>query len=520
MENNIKRREFLSYCFKTGISVSALLSIKPPLAQQAISDNRKSNAQKPNVLMLCLDDLNDWVGVLGGYPGVHTPNIDALAQSGMLYTNAHAAAPVCSPSRAATLFSYYPFKSGIYSNGQRFDKSPNFDNRISLPYFFKLNGYDTYGTGKIFHGRDKKAWTHREKCKNSPQCTIKGSRTGNPGRIEPHTQSSEQGVANVAPYYTLQTHPDAIRTRWMCGQILQKSHSVPFFAALGLVKPHSPYICPQEFFDLYPLQDIALPPGMLGSIAAAYDDLQDVPERIAKSISYGKRGDMLRVLKNQELNRYIQGYLANISFADWCVGQALEALNNGPNKDNTLVVLWSDHGYQMGEKVRMTKYSVWERSTRVPLIFAGPGIKPGVYSNPISLMDIYPTLTDWCLGLKPDGLDGKSFARQLKGEVDSIPRVVLTTHGINGIITWQHSELVFAVRTERYRLIRYSNKNQTDFDYEMYDHFTDPYEANNLLANEKLTMTQQQAFLMLKNSLPDLSTVSPPTGNSTKTIGE
>ncbi|MDD5271457.1 MAG: sulfatase [Methylovulum sp.] len=523
MNNTIKRREFLSYLVKAGVSASALLSLKSPLAQQITSAILESSAQKPNVLMLCIDDLNDWVGVLGGYPGVHTPNIDALAQSGMLYTNAHAAAPSCSPSRAATLFSYYPFKSGVYSNKQYFDQSPNFDNRISLPYFFKLNGYDTYGTGKIFHGRDDKAWTYWEDCETSPQCTIKGSvknRLGDPGKIEPHTLSSEQGVANVAPYYTTQTHPDAIRTQWLCEQVLQQSHTAPFFAALGLIKPHAPYICPQEFFDLYPLEDIALPPGMLGSIAAAEHDLHDVPERIAKSHRYGKRGSMLKVLKNNELNRYIQGYLANISFADWCVGQALAALNNGPNKDNTLVMLWSDHGYQMGEKVRMTKYSVWEHSTRVPLIFAGPGITPGVYAKPVSLMDIYPTLTDWCLGVEPDGLDGISFARQLRGTVDGIPRVVVTTHGYDGIITKKHSDLVFAARTERYRLIRYSNETQTGFDYELYDHSTDPYETNNLLANGKLTLFQQTAFAKMDALFPNLSAVSPPTGSSSKTIDD
>ena len=276
---------------------------------------------------------------------------------------------------------------------------------------------------------------------------------------------------------------------------LDKPSSEPFFLACGFTKPHLPWVVPRKYFDLYPLESIALPPSVVG-------DLADVPafgKRLAREVydPSGEKnfatpgGDHANVVSNGQWHIAVQAYLATISFVDAQIGRVLDALNDSPHANNTIIVLWGDHGWHLGEKEHWRKHALWNVSTRTPLIFAGPfgsETTAGVAENqvcerPVSLIDIYPTLIDLC-GLPPrDGLDGRSLQSLLKNPGQTWDHPVVTTFGFNN----------HAIQTPRWRYIRYGDGGE-----ELYDHARDPNEWKNLASNRQY----QATILELKTHLP------------------
>ena len=412
-------------------------------------------SRPPNVLVIMIDDLNDWVGCLGGHPGVKTPNMDRLASRGMLFSNAHAQAVVCGPSRISLLSGRMPQTTGARDFKQFWDYEALVGHN-PLPLHFKQLGYTTYGSGKVFHkgflpGAERDSWDHIP------------DGFGMPRPDEPIHVTWHDGMWDWGP---IDKPPEAwgdYRLAVNMGKVLRESHDKPFFIMAGLLLPHVPMHAPQEWFDRFPLEDLELP-------EVRTDDLDDVPN---PEIALVFRGDPTHetVVEGKYWKSLVQAYLASTSFADHCVGRMLDALENGPNKDNTIVVLLSDHGFHLGEKQHWAKRTLWEESTRVPLIISGPGIEPGQSEKPVGLIDLYPTLCELTSQPTPDGLDGHSLLPLLRNPGVNWPHPAYTTY----------EEGDLAVRTEHWRYIR-----NVDGGEELYDHRKDPNEWTNLASNPEV----------------------------------
>ncbi len=408
-------------------------------------------AEKPNVLFIAVDDLNDWTGVLGGYPGIETPNLDRLANSGVLFTRAYCSAPACNPSRASLLTGVRPSTSGIYHNNQPWRKA--MPDAVTLPQRFQAAGYRVWGGGKIYHGRfpDRPSWHEYLKRPGDPyppKLPINGFR---------NTGHFDWGPVQVADAKM----GDTIVTDWGIDFLKQKQDR-PFFLAVGIFRPHLPWYVPQKYFDKYPLDKIQLP-------KVLESDLDDVPPA-------GKRmarlRDDRRFPDDESRRKAVQGYLACITFADAQIGRLLDALDASPHADNTIVVLWSDHGWHLGEKHHWRKFALWEEATRVTMMITAPGVTlpGGRCGRTVSLLDIYPTLCDLCGLEPPEAIEGDSLTSLLRDPQHAWDRPAITTHGRNN----------HAVRSERWRYIRYHDGGE-----ELYDHESDPHEWKNLAGDTK-----------------------------------
>ncbi len=427
---------------------------------------RAAKPAHPNVLFIAVDDLRDWVGHLDGHPNVKTPHIDRLAKRGVSFTRAYCAAPLCKPSRVALLTGLAPSRSGIYGNAGDFRKL--IPEAVTLMQHFRAADYGVRGGGKIFHGTaagDKDSWDEyftpqRQKLKSAPRDRDLAANAWTPwGPLDAEDDDMFDGkVAN-----------------WVISQ-LEQAQERPFFLAYGLTKPHLSWQVPEKYFDLHPLESIQLPPVKEG-------DLDDVPaygKMLAEQVydpSMQKNfaaagGDHDNVLTHQQWRVAVQAYLATISFADAQIGRVLDALDRSEHADNTIIVLWGDHGWHLGEKEHWRKHALWEVSTRTPLIIAAP---EGVAKNrlcqaPVSLIDLYPTLIDLCALPQRDGLDGQSLQPLLKNPDLDWDHPVVTTYGYQN----------HTVRTDRWRYIHYHDGGQ-----ELYDHKNDPNEWTNIAGNSE-----------------------------------
>lgn len=403
---------------------------------------------KPNVLFIAVDDLNDWIGALDGYPGVKTPHIDRLAKRGVLFARAYVAAPACNPSRVALLTGVRPSTSGVYHNHQPW--RPALPDVVTLPQLFMAHGYHVVGGGKIYHGRypDEASWHDYLERGADPR----------PSREVLEDPHSRAGGIVWGKLEASDGEMDDYRVTSWAVDYLQRKHDKPFFLACGIFRPHMPWQVPAKYYDLYPLQQIRLP-------EVPEDDLEDVPAagvRMARP-----KHDHATILKTENWRHAVQAYLASISFADAQVGRLLDALDAGPNRENTIIILWGDHGWHLGEKHHWRKFSLWEEATRAPLIFVVPGVTEpgGVCRRAVDFMNIYPTLAALC-GL-PVGrrLEGVSMQSLLKDPEAAWGHPALTTHGRNN----------HGVRSDRWRYIRYADGSE-----ELYDHQADPMEWKNL----------------------------------------
>jgi len=446
------------------------------------SSEKKMNP--PNVLMISIDDLNDWVGVLGAHPDAQTPNIDRLAKEGILFTNAHCQAPICGPSRASLLSGLRPSTTGVY--GQISDEDlravPSFENIDFLPEYFKKNGYKTLGVGKIFHGHAPKGVFQH----SGGRIKGFGPKPTKPFKWNQKGTSTDWGA--FPQHDSLMN--DYSYAQWTKKE-LQKKHDQPFFMAVGLIRPHVPWYAPKKWFDQYDVDKIALP-------QYDPDDFNDLPE-IAKRIAYkGMMPTTDWAIESGEWRNIVHAYLACISFVDHQVGIVLDALQNSEYHDNTIVVLWSDHGYEIGEKGSFGKHTLWSESTKVPLIFKIPDFKsPKSIDQPVELLDLYPTLLDFAKLPKNPLNEGKSLRSFIEGNADD-EAIAITTYGKNN-----HSMI-----NQSYRYIRYEDGSE-----ELYDLSIDPDEKNNIADRPDLNAVKESLMLQFpqKNvpwAVPSFNTVN------------
>lgn len=420
----------------------------------------ESKKDSPNVLFIAIDDLNDWTGSLGGHPQVKTPHLDKLAESGVNFTNAHCQAPICMPSRASLLTGTYPHRNGIYMIEQKYHDAPLLKGAVTLPQHFKNNGYHTMACGKIYH-----RWNDHQDGSDWDEYGFRKGWTWMRDLVGPKGVSGlpEPSIFDFGPIDVNEEQMNDWQVADWAAERLDKESEKPFFLAVGFITPHLPHFTPREYFDAYPVDQVELPETLPG-------DLDDLPPMGLKFTRYFDTTPMSHqnITRHGLWHKAVSSYLACATFTDTCVGRVIDALKKGPNADNTIVVLWSDHGFHVGEKMHWEKRSLWEESTRVPLIFAGPGIPSNkACSRPVGLIDIYPTLVDLC-GLEQvpnDQLQGRSLVPLLEDSDREWNHPVLITHHPGN----------HAIRTERWRYIHYDNGDE-----ELYDHTKDPNEFHNL----------------------------------------
>jgi len=408
-----------------------------------------------NVLFIAVDDMNDWVGCLGGHPDAKTPNIDRLAERGMLFTRAYCPAAICGPSRTAILSGAAPSLSGVWQYGS-IDVRSMFpkDRLVTLPERFILHGYDSLKAGKVFHyPTDLASWTEYFHADGYP-------------RPDPMPWS---GLELESPYKEFDWGPvdaadsefvDDRHISWLIDK-LQAPRDKPLFLAAGLIRPHLPWHVPKRFFDQYELDEVDLP-------ETIPDDLADVSATAKGFAAPTKEQDMIEASGNWR--EAVRGYLAAISFADHEVGRIVDALEASPGAGNTIIVLWSDHGQHLGEKHHWRKQTPWAESARVPFIVYVPGMaSAGARCDRIvSLQDIYPTLMDLCRLRGPMPASGHSLVPLLVNpDIPwDYPAITSVTSTCNGIRRDKWSYMSYAKGTE-----------------ELYDLEADPNEWRNLASD-------------------------------------
>lgn len=420
--------------------------------------------KRPNVLFISFDDMNDWTHGLGGHPQAQTPNMDRLEQRGTLFANAHCQAPLCNPSRTSLFTGRRPSTTGVYALDPWFRSAPQLADIVTMPQYFQRAGYTTIATGKNYHD----AYPPKDGRKDGAEFSTWGFFGGSlphPKQKFVHTpqdiklmdwgifpdEDNEQDDWKVADY--------------AIDRLKQMPKDKPFMLCVGFRHPHVPLYATKKWWDKYPLETLQLPP-------VKEDDRDDVPP-FAWYLHWKLPEPRLKFLKEaDQWKNLVRAYLASITLGDHLLGRVLDAAEAaGFNDSNTIVVVWSDHGWHLGEKGITGKNTLWERSTHVPVIFAGPGVTAGQRcTRPVELLDLYPTLAELCGLPAPQGVEGHSIVPQLKDAKAPREWPAITTHGQNN----------HTVRTERYRYIRYVDGSQ-----ELYDMQSDPNEWTNLAKDPK-----------------------------------
>jgi len=489
------------------------------------------NVDKPNILFIICDDLNDYVEGYGGHPQSITPNIDKLEKAGVRFTNAHSNAPVCSPSRASLFMGIYPHKSNKLGF-RKWYKNPILKNSKSIMEYLNENGYNVLGTGKLFHSNLKSIWDefgNRAFYGPHPFNGIKttghpsvpqpfrsiGALDGTFARLSdvPNVPATEDYPGHSGWYNNLEKKdfryvnendrdllPDEENALWTANKIKElelKNTDEPFFLAVGFIRPHTPLMAPDKYFDMFPLDSIILP-------IIKENDAEDCfyndyfTEKTSRGLkAFAKFKESYPDNFEMGLKKYIQAYLACVAFADEQVGTVLDALENSKFKDNTIVIFTSDHGYNHGEKDYLFKNSLWEESTRIPLIIYDPrgNNQNTTVTKTVSLIDVYPTIADYCnlsgqtiknsKGMPIDGHSLKPLVdKPSKGKWDgsNVALTVIASKTDDKILL-KH----FSVRSDNWRYTLYANGEE-----ELYDHRNDPYEWNNIAANPKFKQEKQK----------------------------
>lgn len=445
--------------------VGILFVVAKPVQAQAPSASKKPF----NILFIAIDDLNNWVGVLGGHPQAKTPHLDRLAKKSVLFKRAYCAAPACNPSRTALLTGLRPSTTGVYHNDQPW--RPALPDAVTLPAYLRQNGYLVWGGGKIFHGgyNDAQAWAEYFTGKAAPpqkSVPLRGA-GGNLQWSPLHADDSAM--------------PDTQMTDWAIKK-LQQNHDQPFFMAVGYVKPHLEWSVPKKYFDMHPLDQIQLPKVLA-------NDLDDIPPAGVKMAK--PEGDHKKIVAGGLWKEAVQAYLACGTFMDAQVGRLIDALEKSGQWDNTIVILWSDHGWSHGQKQHWRKFSLWEQDCQVLLLASVPGITSpgGECLRPVNLLDLFPTMIELCSLPEKKGLEGTSLAPLLKNPQATRDLASITTHGFKN-----HS-----IRTLRWRYIQYKDGSE-----ELYDHSADPLEWKNLANDpEHVKLKEQLAAQLPRTNTPD-----------------
>lgn len=495
-----------------------------------VSNKAFSQNSQPNVLIIMIDDLNDCIEGMGGHKQALTPNINQFAKTATRFKCAYTNAPMCGPSRASMFTGVYPHNSGNFFQAP-WMRNEVLNNTRTMMEQFKATGYKVLGTGKIMHHNKKDMWTHFENPADYGPSPFNGServphpdtpkpffdigwvdgslgpfvdlavRVGEDGNLLSWTTGNGRNI----PYKTMRyindedrdPTPDEVNATWAANklqELAQNTSDQPFFMAVGFLRPHTPLVAPQKYFDRFPLDELEL------SVIKANDEedthLQVAYQGDVFTLRMGKKmfNDISEAYGSREagLKAWTQAYLACVAAVDDNVGEVLDALDATKLKENTIVVLASDHGFHMGEKDYLYKNSLWEESTRIPLMMRVPGSSQAgsVVEHPVSLLHVYPTLLDYT-GLstetaknsKGHGLDGVSMRSLIENPSSKKwkgPKGALTVVYGGSYTENDPRQQHYAIRTQRYRYILYNNGME-----ELYDHKRDAYEWVNVAARRK-----------------------------------
>ena len=507
------------------------LGLVLPAARGAATAGRRP---RPNVVMIVIDDLNDYVTGMGGHPQAKTPHMAKLAASGVRFRRAYSNNPVCAPSRGSFFTGIYPHTSRLIHFGKWYENEVLINSK-TLPEHFRDNGYRTMGTGKLLHHWRPHVWEESGHRANYSPFAYDGKKfVGHPSVPEPFrsigaVDGSFAPLSDVpsvpksqdAPGYTgwidvpnwktrrplryvseddRDPLPDERCAQWAVDRIRSLSRErepKPFFLGVGFIRPHTPLYAPKRFFDMFPLEDIQLP--VIQPNDAADTHYKDVFTMKQKGLRYFQLLKQSYPTLEEGLRVYVRAYLACVAFVDEQVGKVVDAIDRSPFRDNTIILLTSDHGYNLGQKDYLFKNSLWEESGRVPLIIRAPGVARagGAVEHPVSLIDIYPTLADLC-GLQGDTrknakgapLDGHSLKPFLSdpqnGKWDG-PAAALTVIKADRRPSEKIHQHHYSIRTRRWRYILYNNGDE-----ELYDHDKDPREWTNLAGDARYRKTKAE----------------------------
>ena len=512
-------------CLAFGVSMSRLSSLgiatvlllatvagpagaATPTSQAAVTSQVAASqeaAVRPNVLMIAIDDLNHWVGHLGRNEQTRTPNIDRLASRGVSFHRAYCAVPACEPSRCALLGGRRPWTTGCYRNGDTWkDYQPAGD---GLSAQFLAAGYRVSGAGKLYHSMQvhPSEWSDYMPRQGAGSLNGKGVEKldgYHDDVVHPDLKDDDLLDWHAVDYCIQRLHEHDQRVSASQSAAAQSSTgqsstgqsgtgqggqaAEPFFIACGLFKPHLPFVVPRKYYDAFPLDRIRLPPHVEGPLGAG--DLVDLPPA-GRKMSYFN-GDHKQFLASGRWPAAIQSYLATVAYTDQNVGRLLDALDASPSKDNTIVVLWSDHGWSFGEKQHWRKFALWEEPTRIPLVWVVPGTTPvgARCDRTVDTMSLYPTLCELAGVPTPAHVRGPSISPLLADPSSRWTQPAITTYGRGN----------HAVRTESHRYIRYANGDE-----ELYDSVADPYEWTNLAARpESATIKSELAAWLPREEAP------------------
>ncbi len=463
------------------ILLSALLTIVAPLELHA--SEKKSTNPPRNVLLIVSDDLNTALSCYG-HALVKSPNIDRLAARGLRFDQAHCQFPLCNPSRASFLTGLRPDTTGVLENSTHFRQ--HVPDVITLPQLFERNGYFVARVGKLFHyGVPNQIGTSG--LDDPPSWLEVVNPRGRDKDEEGKIFSLEPGKFGATLSWLAADGTDEEQTDGIGAQaairLLENHHAEPFFIAVGFFRPHTPYVAPKKYFDLYDLKRISL-------VRQPGGGREGVPEPAltVNPPNYGISDDLQK--------QAIQAYHASTTFMDAQVGKLLDALDRLKLTDNTIVVFTSDHGYHLGEHGLWQKQSLFEESTRVPLIISAPGMKgAGKSSSSLAeLIDLYPTLADLCGLTPPSDLPGRS----LRPILDD-PSIVVKSAAFSQVRRGGRQQAFDgrAVRTERYRYIEWDGSNKG---VQLYDHQVDPQEQHNLAHDPSYQHTVAEMQRLLRGS--------------------
>lgn len=476
------------------------------MADQASTDT----TQGMNVLFIAIDDLNDWVGCMGGNQQVRTPHLDDFhSQGAMVMHNAHAPATVCCPSRSAILTGVHAHKTGVYGNTNNLKYAPKAKDLVTLPEYFSLHGYLSLTMGKIFHKHnysdrenDQGQWAFDEYYNTLPGMgPLSNDR---PVNGLPNLENEPPSYHYTAFDWGPTKHNDEKQmldyktALWAADQLTNRDFEKPFFMAVGFSKPHLSWYIPQKYFDMYPLEDIIIPENRK-------DDLDDILDSKG-NIAYGPNNAWLRAEMYDRHKEATRAYLAATTFVDDCVGVLLEGLSRSRYAENTIVMIWGDHGWYLGEKLRYGKTQLWQEACRVPFMVKVPGVTPDKKTcyGVVNLIDMYPTLIELC-NLPENHLnDGRSFAELLHHPDMDWGEPTLTTNKYK-----EHR-----IYDGRYSLI-IDQKRGIE---QLYDHAVDSMEWTNLVENAQYNDIKAylKTYLPLTNepegpkneNLPSLNQIS------------
>jgi iduronate 2-sulfatase len=459
-----------------------------------------ANARKPNVLFIAVDDLNNHLGCYG-HGLVRSPNIDRLAAGGVRFDRAYCQFPLCSPSRVSLMTGLRPDTTRIYDLQKDFRKGTNITHAVTMPQLLRSNGYYVTRVGKMFHygvpGQigtegldDPLSWDlaifPRGRDRDEEDKVINLNRgEDNPERNPRRPRPTNQLGAALA-WHESEGSDDEFTDSLVADEairLLEESREKPFFLGVGFYRPHVPWIVPKRYFDLYPLEKISLPYN-------PPNDRDDIPPGAlwVKKANYGRI--------DEELRGAIRAYYASVTYVDKQIGRVLDALDRLKLRDNTIVILWGDHGWHLGEHGCWQKMSVFEESARVPLIIRVPGAKGNGRASArfVESLDVYPTVAEFCGVKAPKNLAGKSLLPLLKNPAKSWDRPAYTQvrHGNTNDFFMGYS-----VRTERWRYTEWDGGKRG---VELYDHRSDPREFTNLASNVVYAKTVGEMRKLLRKA--------------------